>query len=968
MRSERYATSLQRRILRSALLLPACLLLGCGSSSGGGDDDPLPPLPRLSISAASAAEGDSGSSALTFDVSLSAASADDVSFDVVTSNGSATAGEDYIAVSDTVTLAAGAVTAAVDVQVTGDTLYERDENFSVTIRNPVNATISAASVTGTIGNDDLPPSMSIADSSVAEGDGSGASLTFVVSLSAASGTPASALFTTADGSAAAGSDYVAESGTVTFPAGSTSRSVTIDILGDTDEEGDESFTVTLSGAMDATLADATATGTIVDDDEPGGVTTGLDTRPQNLTCIAPARPDEDVSVSVVDAYPGLPDIAEPTKILLEPVADPRWFVLQKSGRVLTFDPDNATSTSLYLQRNVRDNSEGGMLGMAFHPDYPAVPEVFLSYTVGPPMRSVIERVILDDVQNPTEAGSTGYVVLEVDQDFDNHNGGDIAFGPDGYLYFGLGDGGSGNDPNNRSQDTTRLLGSMLRIDVLAPTVSYPGNPYEIPADNPFAANAECGPAGNANDCPEIYAWGLRNPWRWSFDVDTGELWLADVGQGAFEEVNLIELGGNYGWPCREGFAAGSNQTGCTSGYDDPVSVYSQALGNSITGGHVYRGSAMPSLDGRYVFADFGTGRFWALAPDGHGGYVNDELDDTNTGPTSFGVGPDDELYITDYYSSRIRKLEPSSGGSDTIPDSLADTGCTDPADITQPYAGLVPYGLNAPFWSDGADKDRWLGLPDGTTITRAGDDDWEFPTGTVIVKNFRLDDALVETRHLMRHPDGSWAGYTYEWNDQQTAATRVRGGKTVSIAGQDYIFPSEGQCMECHTSAAGFSLGLETAQLNRDFTYPSTQRTANQLETLDHIIMFASPLPGPASGLPVMARPDDSSASLEARARAYLHTNCSQCHRPGGPAPSTMDLRYATDLQDTDACDVQPQQGDLGIGNARLIAPGDASRSLVVVRANRRDSNGMPPLGSSLVDDAGVALLTSWINGLGACN
>jgi len=220
----------------------------------------------------------------------------------------------------------------------------------------------------------------------------------------------------------------------------------------------------------------------------------------------------------------------------------------------------------------------------------------------------------------------------------------------------------------------------------------------------------------------------------------------------------------------------------------------------------------------------------------------------------------------------------------------------------------------------------------------------------------------------MRHTDGSWAGYTYEWNAQQTAATRVRGGKTVQIGGQDYIYPSEGQCMECHTNAAGFSLGLETSQLNRDFTYPSTGRTANQLETLDHIVMFSSPLPGPASGLPAMARPDDSSADLGERARAYLHTNCAQCHRPGGQTPSTMDLRYTTALQDTNACDAQPLEGDLGIANARLIAPGDASRSLVVERAGRRDSHGMPPVGSNLVDDDGVALLVDWIDGLGGCN
>ena len=174
--------------------------------------------------------------------------------------------------------------------------------------------------------------------------------------------------------------------------------------------------------------------------------------------------------------------------------------------------------------------------------------------------------------------------------------------------------------------------------------------------------------------------------------------------------------------------------------------------------------------------------------------------------------------------------------------------------------------------------------------------------------------------------------------------------------------------MECHTSIAGFSLGPEIAQFNRDFTYQSTGRIANQLDTIDHVMMFTAPGPGPASSLPSMPDPADSGADLEDRARAYLHTNCSQCHRPGGPTPSTMNLMYDTPLASTNACDVSPLSGDLGIPNARLIVPGDASRSLVIERTSRRDIHGMPPLGSSVVDDDGIALLTSWINGLANCN
>lgn len=833
--------------------------------------------------------------------------------------------------------------------------------------------LSACGSGGGSGSDTTPlmmPSLSIADISVTEGDVGTAAMVFTILSSDISNSIISVNYSTSDDSASAGIDYQATNGVLQFTAGVTNQTIEVIVEGDTDTETNETFVVTLSAPTNATISRSSATGTITTDDFSSVY--GLDNRPDNQTCIAPARPNENSSVAVTDPFPNLPNISQPTKLLLEPVSNPRWFVLRKSGQLTTFDPDNATATAIYLDLSgrVRTASEGGLLGMAFHPDYPDTPEVFLSYTIdhsSPAMRSVISRFILDNVATPG-AGTVEQVILQVDQDFDNHNGGDIAFGLDGNLYIGLGDGGSGGDPNNRAQDTSRLLGSMLRIDVLGPGVSYPVNPYAIPADNPFAGNAKCGPGANADACPEIYAWGLRNPWRWSFDSGTGDLWLADVGQGTHEEVDVIERGGNYGWRCREA-AHNYNTTGCGTGLIDPVSEYPHSLGNSITGGFVYRGSAIAGLVGRYVFADYGSGRFWALQSDGQGGYTNDELIDTNFGPTSFGVDQYGELYFSDINNSRLRKLVPAGPPApDTIPTLLSDTGCTDPTDITRPYAGLLPYDINALFWSDGAIKDRHIGLPNGTTITRNADDDWEFPNGTVIVKNFRLNGNLVETRHLMRHPDGVWAGYTYEWNALQTEATRVKGGKTIFTNGQLWTYPSESQCMECHTSAANFALGPETSQLNKGFTYPSTSQTANQLETIDHIMLFTSSLPGPASGLPVLTDPSDSGARASERSRAYLHTNCAQCHRPGGPTPSAMDLRYTTSLSNTNACDAIPQEGDIGIANARLIAPGDAARSLIIERANRRDSRGMPPLGSNLVDTSGINLLTTWINGLSSCN
>jgi uncharacterized repeat protein (TIGR03806 family) len=812
-----------------------------------------------------------------------------------------------------------------------------------------------------------PVTVSVNDVSLAEGDAGQTDFSFEVSLSAADANTVTVDFATSNGTATAGEDYTATNGTLTFTPGQTTRSMTVSVQGDADVEPDETFMVGLSNVTgNAVIADATGEATIIDDDSaPPPV--GLSQRPSNTTCIAPPRPTAGASVSTEDPFPASTGFSSITKILQAPGDGSRWFVLQQGGVVRVFDVSDPATQRTYLDisSSVISGGERGLLGMAFHPNFPTTPEVFLSYTATGSGASTFSRFILDDTDAPTSA--TEQVLLTVDQFAGNHNGGDIAFGPDGYLYIGLGDGGGGGDPQETGQDTTNLLGSMLRIGVLG--VAHPSPAYTLPPDNPFAGNPKCGPTlNNGDDCPEIYAWGLRNPWRWSFDEPTGQLWLGDVGQSAREEVDLIELGGNYGWDCREGFQS-FEPAGCPAGgLIDPVSDYPRSDGASVTGGYVYRGSAIPALFGRYVFADFVSGRIWALRDDGQGGYTNEELLQSGLNIPAFALGEDDELYVAS--RSRIYRLVDSGPGiPDTIPDKLADTGCVDANDPTQPASGLVPYAPNAPFWSDGADKLRWIAIPDGTTIDIDGNGDFLFPNSSVIVMSFELNDRLIETRLLMRHPDGVWAGYTYEWNDTETVATRVRGGKLRDVGGQNWIYPSETECLQCHTSAAGFSLGPEIAQLNGELTYPSTGITANQLDTLEHIMMFTSPLPGPVGTLPALADPADAAASLDERARAYMHTNCAQCHRPGGPTPSNMDLRYDTDLGNTNTCDVAPSAGDLGIGpNARLIAPGSAADSVLPARMNVRDVNGMPPLGSHLVDADGIALINEWINSLGNCN
>lgn len=701
---------------------------------------------------------------------------------------------------------------------------------------------------------------------------------------------------------------------------------------------------------------------------PTAPTGGLDTRPSNTSCLAPERGGAGGSVIITRAFERL-TFVQPLAMMQPPGDASRWYIVERGGRVRVFanDPAVATaSTFVDLSAQVNTSGEGGLLGMAFHPDFGANGRVFLSYTRnGTPLQSVVARYVSPDGGTTLDPGSAE-ILLTVDQPYSNHNGGQIGFGPDGYLYIGLGDGGSGGDPQDNAQNTRNLLGAMLRINV------DDAAPYTIPAGNPFAGNPPCLTGSTGTACPEIFAWGLRNPWRWSFDRATGELWLGDVGENAWEEIDRVELGGNYGWRCREGAHPYDSSGICPAGLIDPVAEYAHrdpqgaSIGNSVTGGYVYRGNAVPALAGRYVFGDFGSGRIWQLLPDDEGGLALDELLDTSFSIASFGQGADGEIYVLDIASGQLHRLEQGgNSSSDPVAERLSETGCFDGADPAKPAAGLVPYAPNAPFWSDGADQQRWLAIPDDSAISLAPGGDFDFPPGSVLAKHFRLAGRLIETRLLMRHPDGEWAGYTYAWNEAGFEATRVRGGASVSIGSQVWIYPSESQCLECHTAAAGRSLGLEIAQLNGDLRYPSTGRTANQLSTLDRIGLLSPPA-GEPSTLPALADPFGGAPVAE-RARAYLHTNCAQCHRSGGPTPSDMNLRHDTPLTAMNACGVRPSSGDLGIADALLIAPGDAARSMIVERMRRRDAHGMPPLGSNVVDADGVALVSQWIDALTGC-
>ena len=734
-------------------------------------------------------------------------------------------------------------------------------------------------------------------------------------------------------------------------------------------------------------------------------TIGLDSRPSNTSCIAGAPPSSGgttTSVQLENIYPNLPVFQFPIAMMQAPNNATRWYVVEKAGRIKMFaDSPSVASVTTVLDITGRVNvniadalDERGLLGLAFHPDFANSRRIYVNYVhaaeaAGYRDTSRISEFTLSGDGITFDANSER-VILRVHQPADNHNGGNLMFGPDGYLYIGMGDGGDANDDHDlptpssdgNAQNLRVLLGKMLRINVNGATGT---TPYSIPADNPFAGNALCNAGGiSSQSCPEIFAWGLRNPWRWSFDGNTGELWVGDVMQGENEEINVVVRGGNYGWPCKEGNGAFTNNPvpGVCSGLTmiDPIAQTQRGSGgNSVTGGYVYRGPTTGDVNGKYIFADFGSGFIAAVdRTQSPSATINCgsntaacrtlRAPDYAENISSFAQSPAGELYALRYGAGRVARLafsQTGGAGGSAIPTSLLATGCVDTNSPTQPASGLIPYAPNAPFWSDGAQKLRWLALPNGQTMSVGADGDFNFPNGAVLMKNFRLANQLIETRLFMKHTDGAWAGYSYEWNDAQTDATLVAASKTRSIAGQSWLFPSGTQCLQCHTAAAGFSLSIETAQLNGDLLYP-TGRTANQLTTLNAINVLTTPVVVDAS-TPKYHDPSGASGTLNERARAYLHSNCSQCHRPGTSVPVNIDLRYSASLAQTNACNVDPSAGALGIPNAKIITPGSASASVLAARINRRDASGMPPLASSIVDAAGVQLINDWINSLTGC-
>jgi len=717
------------------------------------------------------------------------------------------------------------------------------------------------------------------------------------------------------------------------------------------------------------------------------------------------------AIGFTSAFPGL-TFPEPTCLVSPPGDSQRLFVGTKGG-TLHLIPDvtsAAPTSSVFLTLPVNTGSESGLLGVAFHPDYASNGFFYVFYSTNSGgLKQRVSRFSVDP--NNTAIALTNSELILIDQadEAGNHNGGDIRFGPDGYLYISLGDEGGGNDQYNNSQLINRdLFAGILRIDVdkktgnVEPTNhnSIPKDSglarFSIPLDNPFVHTSVGGSwDGTFNGSAisdlnlvrrEFYATGLRNPWRMSFDSVTGKLWCADVGQGAREEINIIENGGNYGWAFYEGNINGPKVGQAPANFDTlyhtrPVYDYSRGSGNlqgnCVTGGLVYRGTRLGALVGKYIFADYVSGNVWSLQEDGSPSSVQRIAGEG--GIVAFGTDPSNQdVLICDHggngYGSSILRLV-SNTSSSAFPQTLTNTGLfQDVADLS-PTTGLIPYDVNLPFWSDHAIKRRWFIVPDGVSkFTWSKENPWTLPTGTIWVKHFDMEmqrgnpqsKKRIETRLFVKNETGAY-GVSYRWNENGTEATLVEDGGenfTLNITENDvpvpqtWRIPSRAECMICHNPQAGYALSFQTRQLNR----LSELTGENQVTELHEAGYFLND-PGSPNLSPRHISPDEEQYSVEARARSYLAVNCAYCHQDGGSAAANWDGRALLTLEQTGLVNgaVNNNGGDAA---NKLLVRGQPEHSVILSRtAATNGFTRMPPIGSNVIDIKSVELLTDWISG-----
>lgn len=687
------------------------------------------------------------------------------------------------------------------------------------------------------------------------------------------------------------------------------------------------------------------------------------------------------------------------------------FVGQRDGQVFYFENDDSIQQKeafLDLREQVGIVEDAGFLGLAFHPDFgkptKAGRNYFYTYYSTRDSNGGHQPQVPIPPKCEPRIWFGGYLVLsrwEVEEGSlvvkaeselimiklrlynSTHRGGGLFFGNDGFLYLSTGDQGQYQTAQIMNNN---LEGGVLRIDVdmdstrsHEPLWKMPQDPrgddeisgvgYFIPNQNPFVDLAE-------QVFTEYYAIGYRNPYRMSQDPLTGNIFLGDVGSWVSEEINLVESGDNAGWPVWEDSTAKNrcmyNLQALAPEHKLPLTSFARSDANAIIGGYVYRGTQVPFLYGKYICADFGIGDE-VFTVDPVTGEYQFLLNFSPTNIISFGQDQQGEVYVLHEGNNVKLYRFKVSGNVQAPPAKLSEIDAFEDLPNLEPAKALIPYEMNVPFWSDGAQKFRWMVIPnDGVhdspeeKIVFSETEPWQFPIGSVLIKHFELGGKRLETRFLVHGEDSIWYGLTYKWRPDNSEADLLENSldESVVVDGEAQIwhYPSQSECLSCHTKGAGNVLGPSTRQLNRNIRYPGSTLAINQLVQLNYLQMFSPSLK--EEDIPHFLTSTPSSqvgAPLEDRARAYLDANCAYCHQPETGNRAGFDLRLSVSLADQGLLDGELID-NLGIDNAKALVMKEPDLSMIFHRIKELETGiAMPPLAKSKVDEAGVELIRQWI-------
>ncbi|MDB6118429.1 MAG: hypothetical protein JWO08_2210 [Verrucomicrobiaceae bacterium] len=693
-------------------------------------------------------------------------------------------------------------------------------------------------------------------------------------------------------------------------------------------------------------------------------------------------------------------------------------VWEREGRVWRFANDPGTKEKklvLDLSATCQGWHDSGLISVTPHPRFAENGWLFVFFTCVPegqvkgsaehqPPTDVINRDrLIRYTCQPDGAADPASGAILIDQIAETvwHEGGGMFFGPkDGFLYLSLGDDARAK---NNQKLNGGLFSGVIRLDVdmrggdvshapvrkPLPEGSVTAN-YFIPNDNPFV--------GRPESLEEFYAIGLRNPHRMTCDTVSGRIFIGDVGEGAQEELNVIDpadpKGLNFQWNVAEGVPEKAVKISIGVSRP-PLMAYRHLEGRAIIAGYVYRGQEFTrDLGGKFILGDNVTGSVWYLdesttppskhllctVPDGPGSNAGANY----CGLSSFGVDAKGELYLCRLSSTEGSILKMSREGPPPValPKKLSETKLFANTAKMVPAASLVAYDVNSPLWSDGASKLRWLAVPSGKKVGFAPVGAWAFPDGSVFVKHFELPklapdgktmmNVRLETRVLVRDATGYVYGASYRWRPDNSDADLVEVGQNASIvvaAGvkgapdkmQNWFFPGRQDCLACHTRSTGGVLGVNTRQLNRPIRYKDNGVTDNQLRALAHIGLFdRAPADNEFAMLDRLVAADDLDEPIEARARSYLDSNCSHCHRPGG-VHAFWDGRYESALEESGIVN-GIVNNNLGQSDAKVVVPRDWTRSIMFKRISvAGQPHSMPPLAKQRVDKTGIGLIAEWI-------